>query len=567
MKKICSLLLILSLLSLMQSVSFAGWQRTTDSKSNKNYIEGELLVRFKDTATAQATRNVNATVGATVLHSYEHVIGKWQHLKLPEGMTTDAGLATYRSFPEVEMVQPNFIYRVDVTPNDPQFGSMYGMTKISAPTAWDTTTGGTSIIVADIDTGTDYNHQDLAANMWHNPGEIPGNNIDDDQNGFIDDDVGYDFYNNDPSPLDGHGHGTHTSGTIAAVGNNGVGVVGVNWTTRLMSLKTHADNGDSSSAVVIAAFNYVTMMKNRGINIRVTSNSWGGAPEAASYDQALKDAIDAAGNAGVLNVFAAGNNGSNNDSTPFYPATYNSPSIVSVASSDSADNRSGFSNFGLTTVDIAAPGSGILSTFPGNQYGSISGTSMATPHVAGAAVLLLTANPNLSVASLKATLMNRVDQLANWTNLVASGGRLNVANALTNQTTCSFNLSQASQNFAAAGGSGSVNLTTNSTACSWGAFSNAAWIMVTSASGGSGNTTVNFSVAQNLGSARAGTITIGGQTFTVNQAGVSTCTYSLSNGSQNFTSGGGSGSFNVITQTACNWTASPNANWVSITSG
>src|SRR5262249_19194324 len=264
--------------------------------------------------------------------------------------------------------------------------------------AWDTTTGSNSVIVADIDTGADYNHQDLAANIWHNPGEIPNNGIDDDGDGLVDDYMGYDFYNNDSNPADDNNHGTHTIGSIGAVGNNGIGVVGVNWTVKLMVLKTHAANGDSSAATVTAAFNYVTMMRNRGINIRVTSNSWGGAPEAAGYDQVLKDAIDAAGNAGIVNVFAAGNNGRDIDSSPSYPASYDSPSIISAASSDNSDNRSGFSNWGHVGVDLAAPGSNILSTTPNNTYSVFSGTSMATPHVAGAVALLAGLNPNLSVA-------------------------------------------------------------------------------------------------------------------------------------------------------------------------
>ena len=194
--------------------------------------------------------------------------------------------------------------------------------------------------------------------MWTNSGEITGNLIDDDGNGFVDDVYGWDFRFNDSDPFDQHGHGTHTSGTIGAVGNNGVGVVGVNWNVSLMTIKIYSRVGtDTTSAMLIAAYKYVRMMKNRGVNIRVTNNSYGGCPETCGYDQATKDAIDALGNAGILNVFAAGNSGTNNDVSPFYPATYTSPSILSVGGSNSTDLRA--FNFGLTTVDLAAPGVGI----------------------------------------------------------------------------------------------------------------------------------------------------------------------------------------------------------------
>src|SRR6185369_14617368 len=172
------------------------------------------------------------------------------------------------------------------------------------------------------------------------------------------DDVhGYDFRFNDPDPWDEHGHGTHTAGTIGAVGNNSLGVVGVNWTVSIMPIKVYsAAANDSTSAMLINAYNYVRMMKNRGVNIRVTNNSYGDCPEACGYDQATKDAIDALGDAGVLNVFAAGNANTNIDNSPFYPASYTSPSIIAVAASELNDNRASFSNYGPTTVDLAAPG-------------------------------------------------------------------------------------------------------------------------------------------------------------------------------------------------------------------
>ncbi|MDQ3748704.1 MAG: S8 family serine peptidase [Acidobacteriota bacterium] len=255
--------------------------------------------------------------------------------------------------------------------------------------------------------------------------------------------------------------------------------------------------------------------------MRVTNNSYGGCGEACGYDQATKDALDAMGNAGILNVFAAGNAGQNIETTPFYPASYTSPSILSVASSTSTDMRSGFSNFGATSVDIAAPGSGILSTFnsSSSSYATFSGTSMASPHGAGAAALLSAYNPSLSPASLKATLMNTVDPLAQWNGVVKSGGRLNVSRALQNQTVCNFSLSQNSVFVAnLSGGNFSVNVTAP-TNCDFSAVSNASWINVTNGNPGSGNSTVSFLVVANNGAVRTGTIMIAGQTFTVSQQG------------------------------------------------
>jgi subtilisin family serine protease len=284
------------------------------------------------------------------------------------------------------------------------------LNKISAPAAWDLTTGSSAVVVANIDTGIRYTHEDLAANAWTNPGEVNGNGIDDDGNGFVDDYYGYDFRFNDSDPADQNGHGTHTSGTIGASGNNGLGVAGVSWNVKIMTIKIYSQSGtDTTSAMLINAYNYVTMMKNRGVNIRITNNSYGGCDEACGYDQATKDALDAMGDAGILNVFAAGNDARNTDNLPAYPASYTSPSILSVANSTSTDTRNGSSNFGIVTVDLSAPGTAILSTTNGSNtsYGGMSGTSMASPHVAGAAALLAAYNPNLSAASLKATLSVR----------------------------------------------------------------------------------------------------------------------------------------------------------------
>ncbi len=492
-------------------------------KSEKAFADGEVLVKFKSGTESSRVSATNASMNAGLLETLGDL--GWMRVKLPAGMTVGEAVERYKKYGEVEAVQPNFYYRLALTPNDPQYtnAGMYGLTKISAPAAWDLSTGSPNVVVAVIDTGINYNHEDLSDNMWRNPGEINGNNIDDDGNGFVDDYYGWDFYFNDSNPQEEFLHGTHVAGTIGAVGNNNLGVVGVNWTVRLMAIKIFNSGGNATSAMLINAYNYIRMMKNRGVNIRVTNNSFSGCNEACGYDQATKDALDALGNAGVLNVFAAGNNGQNIDSFPYpnpsapgYPARYDSPNNLVVASSTNTDERSGFSNWGTASVDLAAPGSGIWST-NGSGYGGNSGTSMASPHVAGAAALLAAYNPNLSAASLKATLMNTVDVLAAWNDVVKTGGRLNIANALQNQTVCSFNLSQTDLFAPTKGGVFTVNVTVPAN-CDFAVKSGAKWISVTSASPLTGNGAVSFRVSTNQQISRSGTIQIGDQLLTVTQS-------------------------------------------------
>lgn len=482
------------------------------------YVPDELLIKFGSSPEALRAVNAVAETGANIVESFPGL--GWKRIKLPAGVSVDDAIARYQKMDGVERAQPNYYYQLLATPNDADYvgGLMYGLTKISAPQAWDLSTGSSSVVVANIDTGIRYTHDDLAANMWTNSGEINNNGVDDDNNGFIDDYYGWDFRYNDADPIDQNGHGTHTSGTIGAVGNNMIGVVGVNWTVRLMAIKIYSPAGtDTTSAMLIAAYQYVLMMKNRGVNIRVTNNSYGGCQEACGYDQATKDAIDALGNAGVLNVFAAGNSGTNNDVTPFYPASYTSPSVLAVGGSNSTDAR--VYNYGAVSVDLAAPGVGIRSTTWGSNssYGNLSGTSMATPHVAGAAALLSAYNPSLSVASLKATLMNTVDVLPQFSGFNRTGGRLNVGNALATQTVCSFNLSAQNVTAITKGGYYSIDVTAAQN-CDFAVKSNVNWIKVAGADARSGNSTITFRIGVNPTVTRVGTLTVAGQTVTVTQS-------------------------------------------------
>ena len=399
------------------------------------YADGRLLVRFAPgVKAAQRVGTLAALGGASVVKGYGLVPGLYL-VKLGPGMTAEAALPAFNRADGVLYAEPDYAKKALRTPNDAHFSNLWGMhntgqnggklgADIQAPEAWDVTTGSRDIVVAVIDSGVDYNHEDLAANMWRNPGEIPGNGIDDDGNGYIDDVYGINAITGSGNPMDDHYHGTHCAGTIGGVGNNGVGVAGVCWNVQIMALKFLDATGRGYTSDAIECIQYGVEK-----DARVLSNSWGGG----GYEQALKDAIDAAGAVGIAFVAAAGNGGSDsigddNDTTPNYPSNYDSANLIAVMSTTATDAQSGFSNYGLLSVDLGAPGSSILSCQPGNRYQWMSGTSMATPHVAGACGLLLSANPMLSVADLKAALLTTVDPTL--PGLCVSGGRMNVARAL-----------------------------------------------------------------------------------------------------------------------------------------
>ena len=486
------------------------------------FVTDEILVKFAPVVSERAASEANRSLGASKLEDLGDT--GWQRVRVPDGMSVAEAMQHYQAIYGVDGVQPNYYYKPDAVANDEFFANLYGLTKISAPAAWDLTTGSSSVVVAVLDTGTRYTHPDLVNNIWTNPGEFPNNGVDDDANGFVDDYYGWDIRFNDSDPIDldsgiSGSHGTHTAGTIGAVGNNLVGVTGVNWNVKIMTIKIFNNTvwDDTTSAMLINAYNYVRMMKNRGINIKVTNNSYGGCTEACGYDPATRDAIDALGDAGVLNVFSAGNNAANSDTSPQYPAAFESPSIVSVAASDSTDAKAPFSNYGLVAVDIAAPGVGIQSTVPPTSYSFSSGTSMAGPHVAGAAALLAAYNPSLSAASLKASLLNSVDVLGPWAGIVKTGGRLNVDRALRNQTVCSFNAGASQFNIVPRGGIITLNIGAP-TNCDYAVKSDLKWVTVLDNAPKSGSSTVRIRVSLSRTALRTGTIKIGDQTVTIRQA-------------------------------------------------
>ena len=341
-------------------------------------------------------------------------------------------MSRYKNHPKVEYIEPNYVIRANEIPNDPQFNQLYGLhntgqtggvagADISATSAWDVFTGSDQVLVGVIDTGVDYLHPDLAPNIFLNHGEIANNGVDDDNNGFIDDIRGWDFVNNDNDPMDDNSHGSHVSGTIGAVGNNGIGVVGVNWSIKILPIKFLSSSGSGSTAGAIASVEYATMM-----GVHLTNNSWGGG----GFSQALMDAIADAGANGQLFIAASGNAGSNTDVSPHFPSSYNLDNIVSVAATDHNDQLAGFSNFGVVSVDLAAPGVNTLSTIPGGGYGTKSGTSMATPHVAGVYGLIFGRFPAIGHLDAKNLVLNSADALAQLGGFVQTGARLNAFMAI-----------------------------------------------------------------------------------------------------------------------------------------
>jgi subtilisin family serine protease len=402
------------------------------------FVANELLVKFKSGTSVASRGKALGLLGASVK---EHIhTAAMKRANDNEGVfllrvnanALDA-IVKAKGLAEVEYAEPNWIYQHQATSNDPQVlnGNLWGMTGnfgSQASVAWtNNKTGSSTVFIGIIDEGYQFDHVDLAANAGVNSGEIAGNGLDDDGNGYKDDVFGWDFAGNNNTVYDGTGddHGTHVAGTIGAVGGNGIGVAGVNWNIKMINAKFLGANGGTTANAILAV-DYFTTLKTRATNkidIVATNNSWGGG----GYSQALFDAIQRANNAGILFVAAAGNNGINIDKRLSYPAAYSNPNVISVASITSTGALSSFSNFGAKNVDLGAPGSAITSTLPGNTYGSYSGTSMATPHVTGAVALFKSLNPSATAAAIKDAILSKGTATTSLSGKTLTGKRLNVS--------------------------------------------------------------------------------------------------------------------------------------------
>jgi uncharacterized repeat protein (TIGR01451 family) len=457
--------LFLILIWIVPNSSRAALQQrgTTAAKARHlDFVPGEVLVRFRPQSEAAVASSKSGMSSAfAIADANLQVPMRIERLSLASDMVPGLRLArvapaetmraieALRKRADVLYAEPNYIRRKSSTPNDPRYAELWGLNNtgqsstsggnpgtpgndVRAQQAWNTTTGSRSVVVGIVDTGVDINHEDLRDNIWTNPGEVAGNGVDDDGNGLVDDIHGWDFAHNDASVFDYaepsyppsenyagdfDDHGTHVAGTIGATGNNGIGVVGVNWQVSLMSLKfLTGPEGAGNSADLLKAFAYAKTMRDlwtssggvKGANLRVLNNSYGGD----SFSQSELEAIQALGDSGILFVVAAGNEGLSNDMFLTYPSSYLASNLISVAASNGGGLRASFSNSGAS-VHVTAPGEHILSTTPRNTYNFSSGTSMSTPHVSGSAALMCAAFPNITLAKLRSLLLYS-GFVANW---------------------------------------------------------------------------------------------------------------------------------------------------------
>lgn len=428
------------------------------ASQDKEYSEDVILVKFKRKIANNPqqvmkgkmmrelkAKNKNKVKAERLFpqHAEKAEAGQWYRITLPEKANIKALINRFKNDPDVVNAEPDYAVSLNAIPGDPMFPELWGLhntgqnegkvdADIDAPEAWDISQGSDQVVIAVIDSGVAYYHEDLADNMWVNTGEIPDNGTDDDGNGYIDDVHGYDSIGRPDLPdIDFLGHGTHVAGTIAAVGNNGIGISGVSWNSKIMNVRFLSGRGVGYTSDAIACIHYAILMGADIINA-----SWGGI----RYSQALYDAISAANDANILFVASSGNRINDNDQAPHYPSSYELPNIVSVSATNRDDKLAYFSNWGMESVHVTAPGRHILSTVPEGYcrlcdfsgYRQLSGTSMSAPHISGAAALLLSLNPDATVSEIKEALIRATDPIAKMKYYSQSEGRFNLEKLLSN---------------------------------------------------------------------------------------------------------------------------------------
>ena len=411
--------------------------KPSTTPSRPYFATDRLIVRFRAGKSPSARAAVHRFARGRTERSFR-TLGDIEVVQLESGLRLSEALLRYRSQADVLYAEPDYRRTLfDLVPNDPMFPGLWGLRNtgqsgglvgadIDAVRAWEFSTGSSDVVVGTIDTGVDWNHPDLAANIYRNDADCIANGIDDDGNGFVDDCHGFNAVAGRGDPIDTYKHGTHVAGTIGAVGNNGLGVVGVNWKVKILACKTDDENGYLYDSAILSCLDYMATMKDRGVNIVATNNSYGGMFESKAVTDAIREQMKR----GILFVAAAGNWGLDNDTIWVYPANTNLPNILTVAATDYTDRLASFSDYGGHSVHLGAPGVAITSTVPGGGYETWDGTSMATPHVVGAAALLKAYDPALDWAAIKNRILAGGDPLASMTATI-SGRRLNAYGAMT----------------------------------------------------------------------------------------------------------------------------------------